>query len=144
MHTFLFQEADWEAEGEFVDQYGTGKAARGYTMVRHDVDSWSVEGKINVEGLEPGIIRNNYTIRPWMSGEKATSWQSVNPALGLFFGMIAAVNDSLLSHFVSEDGEYSGVESMRMVDAFTYESRGALFKRNRRISSWSMILERSG
>ena len=144
MHTFLFQEADWDAEGEFFDQYGKEKAARGYTLVRHGPDKWEVEGEMTVEGPEPRSIRNNYTLEAWPPGGRATSWQSVDPALGLLFGMIGAVGDSLLSHFVSEDGEFSGVESLRMVDAGTYQSRGALFKRNRRISSWSMILKKTG
>ena len=142
MHTFLFQEAHWEAEGVYLDREGNEAPARGMTRVCHVEEEWSVEGEMLVGQDDPVVIRNVYTLEPWPGGEDSSPWESVNPELGLLFGMITVVGDTILSRFVSEDGEYSGMESLRMIDETTYENRGALFKRDRKISSWSMELKK--
>jgi len=142
LHTFLFQEAEWEAEGEFLDQDGKEGAAKGITRIHHDIDEWHVEGEVTIGYCDPVVVRNVYTLPPWSGGEDASPWESVNPDLGLLFGMIAVVGDTILSRFVSEDGEFSGMESYRMIDNETYENRGAIFKRDQKISSWSMELKK--
>jgi hypothetical protein len=142
LHTFLFQEAQWEAEGSFWDQHGKKKPAYGRSRIFHKDNIWEIDGELNVGEDEPMTIRNLHTLEPWKKGEGASSWQSVNPTLGLLFGMIAVVGDTILSRFVSEDGEYSGLESLRMIDTNCYDNKGALFKRDRRISSWSLELRR--
>jgi hypothetical protein len=141
LHTFLFQEADWEAEGILLDQDGNESAATGVTRIRHGEDEWRIEGEMTTGLDDPSVIRNDYTLVPWPGGEDASPWEAVSPVLGLLFGMIAVVGDTILSRFVSEDGEYSGMESFRMIDETTYENRGALFKRDRKISSWRMELK---
>ena len=143
MHTFLFQEAEWEAEGVFLDQDGKQSEARGVTIVRHGIDEWCVEGELKTGHDGSSVIRNDYILEPWPDGNDSSPWESVNPVLGLLFGMIAVVGDTILSRFVSEDGEYSGMESLRMIDEATYENRGALFKRDHKISSWMIELKRN-
>ena len=142
MHTFLFREAEWEAEGVFQDQDGNELALQGITTIHHGDDEWCIDSEMAVGGNDPPVIHNSYTLEPWPGGEDASPWQSVNPVMGYLFGMIAVVGDTILSRFVSEDGEYSGMESMRMIDADTYENRVALFKRDQKISSWSMELKK--
>jgi hypothetical protein len=142
MHTFLFQEGDWEAEGTYLDQDGNETDATGITKVIHGADEWRIEGAITTGRADPSVIHNVYTLAPWPGGEDASPWESVDPVLGLLFGMIAVVGDTILSRFVSEDGEYSGMESLRMIDGITYENRGALFQRDRKVSSWKMEMRR--
>lgn len=142
MHTFLFHEADWEVEGICLDQDGNEMAAKGITRVRHGTDEWNVEGEMTTGQGNPFMVRNSYTLAPWPGGEDASPWESVDPVLGLLFGMIAVVGDTILSRFVSEDGEYSGMESLRMMDNATYQNRGALFKRDRKISSWRIEMRK--
>lgn len=142
MHTFLFQEADWEATGVYLDRDGGETSAAGITRVRHGIDEWYIEGEITTDQDDPPVIRNFHTLPPWPGGEDSSPWESVNPVLGLLFGMLTVVGDTILSRFVSEDGEYSGMESFRMIDSATYENRGALFKRDSKIASWSMELKK--
>jgi hypothetical protein len=142
MHSFLFQEGDWKSKGTYLDQDGNETAVAGTTRVRHGVDEWQVEGEMTADHGDPSVIHNIYTLAPWPGGKDASPWESVDPELGLLFGMIAVVGDTILSRFVSEDGEYSGMECLRMIDEVTYENRGALFKRDRKVSSWKMELKR--
>ncbi|MGD8352996.1 MAG: hypothetical protein PVJ01_02430 [Pseudomonadota bacterium] len=139
-HTFLLKEGHWEAEGVYRGPADSGRPAGGYTTVTHGEDVWRIEGELVVGEEGQLVIRNSYEIEPWRQGGYASSWHSVNPAFGLLLGMFAVVDDTILTRFISEDGEYSGVESIRMVDAGTYESRGALFKRNLLASSWFVTL----
>ena len=140
MHTFLFKEAHWEAIGTYRGPVGGDRPAKGYTTVTHDEDVWNMEGKLIVGEDEQLVIRNSYEIEPWREGVHASAWHSVNPGLGLLLGIFAIAGDTILTRFISEDGEYSGVEAIRMIDPDTYESRGALFRRNLLASSWSVTL----
>lgn len=140
MHTFILTEAHWEAMGTYRGPVGGDRPATGYFTVIHDEDIWSMEGKLIVGENEDLIIRNSYEIEPWREGGYASAWHSVNPGLGLLLGIFAIAGDTILTRFISEDGEHSGVEAIRMVDPDTYESRGALFRRNVLASSWIVTL----
>ena len=141
MHTFLLKEGHWVADGVFFGPGGVESPARGYTTVTHGEDLWKVEGELIV-GENEMIVRNSYEVEPYREGGRSFAWHSVNPALGLLLGMFAIVDDTILTRFISEDGEYSGVEAVRMIDQDTYESRGALFRRNALASSWTVTLFR--
>ena len=140
MHTFLLKEGHWEAKGTYRGPSGGDKTANGYTTVVHGEDVWRLEGELAIGEDGQFVIRNSYEVEPWREGGYASAWHSVNPGLGLLLGIFAVVDDAILTRFISEDGEYSGVESIRMVDTETYESRGALFRRNILASSWSITL----
>ena len=141
-HTFLLKEGHWEATGSYRGPSGGDKPAKGYTTIIHEDEVWRVEGELVVGDEEELVIRNNYEVEPWREGGYASAWHSVNPGLGLLLGIFAVVEDTILTRFISEDGEYSGVESIRMVDLDTYMSRGALFRRNIMASSWSVTLKK--
>ncbi|WP_092476202.1 hypothetical protein [Desulfotruncus arcticus] len=69
-----------------------------------------------------------------------TTWQSYNPALGLLIGKFMVIEDTILSTYVSEDGDYSGPESLVKISDNLYKTKGFAFKGNSKLSSWSVEL----
>ncbi|MDV3425827.1 MAG: hypothetical protein LIR50_00885, partial [Bacillota bacterium] len=69
-------------------------------------------------------------------------WKSFNPALGELNGIFIIVQDSIMSKYISKDEQYNGFEYLKKVDDVTYENRGAAFKKEEKLSSWAVKLER--
>lgn len=85
---------------------------------------------------------NKYTIEPIGSGRDFTFWTSTNPALGILAGRFMIVSDTILSSYESEDGQYSGIESLIILDSETYRNRGFAFHNQNKLSSWEVELSR--
>jgi hypothetical protein len=114
----------------------------GETAIEHGDKVWSLNGFMELKRDEPVRFYNNYTIQPILPGRDHTAWTSVNPSLGTLVGRFMIVGDIILSRYRSEDGKYSGTESLRMVDPKTYENRGFAFQESNKLSSWQVTLER--
>ena len=54
----------------------------------------------------------------------------------------AWLGDTILSAYTSEDGQYSGSESLVFVDKETYQNRGFAFHNRNKLSSWEVDLNR--
>jgi len=52
---------------------------------------------------------------------------SENPALGKLIGKFMIIGDTVLSSYISENGIYSGTESLFKIDESTYLNRGFAF-----------------
>ncbi|SFH41029.1 hypothetical protein SAMN05660649_05108 [Desulfotomaculum arcticum] len=50
------------------------------------------------------------------------------------------IEDTILSTYVSEDGDYSGPESLVKISDNLYKTKGFAFKGNSKLSSWSVEL----
>lgn len=143
MHTFLFSEATWIADGRFVLENGIEAAAHGRTVVRHGPGEWVNEGRVVLDLPEGELaIENVYRIEPFEPEDGLTSWSADNPALGRLRGTFAVVDDTILSSYESEDGSARGIESLRRVDAETYRARGCMILDGELASSWSVRLRR--
>lgn len=94
-HTFLFEEAVWEAEGTYLPAEGPALSARGRTEITHADDVWINDGRLVMgEGESRRELRSTYRIRPFPAGVRSTSWTSQNPALGELRGTFAVVGGS--------------------------------------------------
>jgi hypothetical protein len=134
-HTYLLREGRWEALGTLIDTAGNANVAVGWFVVMHQSDKWTIEAQMNE-------FHNTYEVIPRKADAAAIPWTSVNPPIGNLKGWFALFEDTILSSFLSDDGRYSGSEAMRMVDADTYDVRGALYLDNGHVSSWSTVLKR--
>ncbi len=134
-HTYLLREGRWEALGTTIDTAGNANVAVGWFVVVHQKDKWTIEAQMNE-------FHNTCEVIPRKADAAAMPYASVNPALGKFKGWFALFEDTILSSFQSEDGRYTGSEAMRMIDADTYDVRGALYLDNGHVSSWSTVLKR--
>ena len=139
-HTFLFQEAIWKATGKYSDPNNNIIQVEGETKITHLGDKWLLKGSMKLILDNPIEFQNNYEIVPFKDCKDFTNWKSYNPALGNLSGKFMVVSDSLISSWISEDKNYSGVETLIKIGDKLYHSRGFAFKGDEKLSSWSVEL----
>src|SRR5262245_32316986 len=135
-HTFLLEPGRWIADGRNIDGAGEVTRAEGEAVFVHRPDVWVNDSWMRVADGHGSTYRNRYEFQPMVRGESATSFRSVNPALGTMHGSYAFVGDAILVSFATDDRAYSGTECLLQVDADTYRNFGVFFKGNQRMGSW--------
>jgi hypothetical protein len=141
-HTFLFDEGLWETRGEYRDESGVALSAVAMSEIIHRENLWVIESSMTLSGNDGMRLSNTYEVVPFKREDGHTRWKSVNPAVGNLLGRFAVVNDMILSTFVSESDEYSGMEALLFVSSDLYRAGGMFFSGERRLSSWAMELVR--
>ncbi len=139
-HTFLLSEGTWVAKGNYFDELNNSIPVEGKTIITHTDKLWFNEGYMELLLDSPMRFENKYEIVPFVKDH--TSWKSFNPALGTLLGKFAVIDDTILSAYVSEDNQYSGVECMIKINNTTYASKGFAFKGIEKLSSWDVTLEK--
>lgn len=140
-HTFLLQEGLWKAKGTYYNEQNNQIPVVGETRIIHAKDKWLNEGFLKLLlSSSPVEYQNKYEIIPLESERDFTTWESFNPALGNLHGKFMIVNDTIISMYVSDNGEYTGSECLIQVSETTYKNRGFAFKGNKKLSSWAVEL----
>lgn len=142
IHTFLLEPGCWQAEGSFHDEHGEKVRATGEATITHAPKIWKNSGHMTIHGTEPATFESHYEIMPFSKDVDSTQWTSLNPAIGQLNGTYTFIDDTILSIFRSEDGEYQGQETLLQVSLDQYRAVGAFFKGNKKLSSWNVILKR--
>ncbi len=141
VHTFLFREGLWKAEGEYVDEAMNRASLEGQTRITHYPDAWLNEGRMTIDmGGNKIRVENRYRIIPFAEGSDFTTWESFNPSLGTLRGHFVVIGNAILSSCTSADSHYSGTEFLLQEAADRYINCGALFSASAKISSWSLTL----
>jgi len=144
MHSFLLQEGVWIARGHYLDDMERMLTIEGTVSITHLEGLWLNEGEAEIRMAEnPVKICSRYEIIPFEEGRNQTTWESVNPDLGILRGQVIIVADAIISTCRSEKGEYTGAEFHIKVSDVHYKNRGILLKGNDKLSSWSADLKRS-
>ncbi|MGD9202520.1 MAG: hypothetical protein PVI26_13235 [Chitinispirillia bacterium] len=91
----------------------------GETKISHEVDSWVLDGFMELSLDMPVRFTNQYSIEPVEKGKDFTFWSSINLALGKLLGKFMIIGDTILSSYTSEDGQYSGSVCLIFVDRDT-------------------------
>ncbi|HOM03198.1 MAG TPA: hypothetical protein PLH43_10265 [Acetivibrio sp.] len=141
-HTYIFEEGNWKAEGLYFDHENNCVGVYGETSIKHLKDEWILDGFMELKTENPIRFFNKYSIKPISDRKDYTSWTSENPALGKLIGKFMIIGDTILSSYISENGIYSGTESLFKIDENTYLNRGFAFNRENKLSSWEVKLER--
>jgi len=142
-HSYLFEEATWDAEGIFGDATGNQVPIEGAVAIIHTPDTWLLNTTMLLQGESSLEVKNHYVVMPFAEGRIETSWTSDNPELGRLEGRFTLIEDTLISTFSSPDGLLHGSEILVQVDADCYENRGLLYKDKQLLSSWAISLTRS-
>ncbi|OGA77391.1 MAG: hypothetical protein A3G81_09770 [Betaproteobacteria bacterium RIFCSPLOWO2_12_FULL_65_14] len=142
MHTFLFEEGTWRAQGEYRDAGGNAAPVDGETSIRHEEARWLFEGVLRVRGERPALHHNRYEIAPFSPGARSTHWSSNNPAVGALRGRFVLAGDAILSFYASPTGRYRGFECIQRRDETRYSVRGTLLEEDKVLSSWALELTR--
>lgn len=139
-HTFLLMEGIWIAKGTFYDENNNIIQVEGSTKITHKKELWLNEGYMKLMLDNPIEMQNRYEIIPF--DKDFTSWQSYNPALGTLIGKFMVVEDTIISTYTTENGEYSGSECLIKINDNLYSTKGFAFKGNSKLSSWSVELSK--
>jgi hypothetical protein len=140
LHTFLFQEGTWRAEGEYSDAGGRAAPVSGETTIRHEEKRWLFEGVLRVKGERPALHHNRYEIEPFSPGARSTHWTSSNPAVGALRGRFVLAGDAILSFYASPTGRYRGFECLLQRTEKSYSAHGALLEEDKVVSTWALEL----
>ena len=140
-HTYIFEEGIWKASGKFYDENNNCTEVTGETEIKHK-GAWILDGYMELKLDDPIRFSNKYTIEPIGQGKDFTFWSSVNPILGTLLGKFMIIGDTILSSYESEDGQYSGTESLTILDSETYKNRGFAFHNTIKLSTWEVDLIR--
>jgi hypothetical protein len=144
IHTFLLQEGVWIARGHYLDDMEQILPLEGTVRITHLEGLWLNEGQAEIKmGENPVKICSRYEIIPFEEGRNRTTWESVNPDLGIMQGQVIIVADTIISTCRSEKGEYTGAEFHIKVSDVHYKNRGIFTKGNDKLSSWSVDLKKS-
>ncbi len=144
MHTFLFQEGVWIARGHYFDDMERILPLDGVVKITHLEGLWLNEGEVEIKmGGNPFKVCNRYEIIPPEDGKNKTTWESVNPGLGLLLGRYIIVDDTIISTCRSENHEYTGAEFHVKISDTHYKNQGVLLKGDDKLSSWSVNLQKT-
>ena len=138
-HTYLLESGRWLATGNYFDAAGNCFPLRGETRVAKSAQTWRLNGFLEVCAGEPQRFYNDYEIA---AGDRpdVLAWTSLNPALGVLRGAFEIAGAAIFSHYASENGAYSGQETLLFRDAQTYENAGIAFCDGKRLSAWTALL----
>ena len=139
-HTYFYMPLTWNASGTYYDATGNRFSLKGQVTIVHEKDQWTLDGFLEVAFPQPARFTNCYSIQPGPDPLTLT-WKSYNPALGTLQGALEVVGDSILSHYISQDGVYSGYETLIQYDKYTYYNVGLSMKNGKKMSSWTAILK---
>ena len=141
-HSYIFEEGIWSASGRYYDKNQACISLSGKTKISHKNDHWVLDGFMELALDKPVKFTNRYSIEPIASEKDFTFWSSINPALGKLLGKFMIIGDTILSSYASENGLYSGSESLILIDKKTYKNKGFTFRGRNKFSSWEVDLNR--
>lgn len=141
-HSYILEEGIWKASGKYYDENQTCIGISGETKISHKEDTWILDGFMELSLDTPVRFTNRYSIDPIDSTKDFTFWFSINPALGKLLGKFMIIGDTILSSYTSEDGQYSGSESLIFVESELYKNRGFALHNRNKLSSWEVDLNR--
>lgn len=138
-HSYFFDSLRWNAAGTYQDENGNAFPLTGEVKIIHTETEWKLDGYMEVNFSEPFRFTNCYRI---FSTKQDTTlrWESYNPALGKLQGTFEIVGDWIISCYRSENGTFSGTETLLQKSASEYENAGISFQNGMKMSSWSAVL----
>jgi hypothetical protein len=143
-HTFLFEPAVWSVGGMFWAGDRQPIDAQGRIEITHRETCWLLAGSMKVLSSPHVEFVSAYSIE--LPGRDPTTlkWTAENAMLGKLLGVFSIVGGSILSIFHSTDGAYQGTEHLAQVDADHYRACAMLLFNDRKLSSWQVMLTRTG
>ncbi|HPG38005.1 MAG TPA: hypothetical protein PLP19_06625 [bacterium] len=141
-HTYILQEGIWHASGRFYDEFENCFTLEAVTQTTHTEDEWIHEGTMIIHSPQPLEISNKYEIIPLMKNNNFTNWVQFNPTLGIITGKFMILENTILSSYRSETGEYTGTEVLIQMNSEKYINRGFAFRGNERLSCWTAELHK--
>ena len=141
-HTFLLSEGYWKATGKFWDDQNNEYPVNGETIIKHLESKWINKGVMRVYADRSINFTNEYEIEPLQPGKQQTQWISHNPSMGHLHGTFKIEDDEVVSEYKSAKDNYRGSERFTYQSDDEYKVEGVLTKGKKKVSSWSVVLQR--
>ncbi len=141
-HTYILEEGVWQTTGRYYDEYENCYQMEAETKTTHNKDEWIHEGTMIIHSPQILELSNRYEIIPMVNNKSFTNWVQFNPDLGIITGKLMIMENTILSCYRSETGEYTGTEVLIQTSPDKYTNRGFAFRGNEKLSSWSADLLR--
>ena len=138
-HTYFYKTLRWKANGTYYDETEKEYPLYGEVSIIHDGSLWTLTGFLEVQYDTPVRFTNNYDICSSKLKNKL-QWESYNPALGTLKGTFEIVGSSIISSYRSQDGKYSGTETLVQITSKKYYNAGVSFCDGVKMSSWTAML----
>lgn len=138
-HTYFYETLDWTAKGTYYEEDGTSFPLYGEVSIVHNAVQWTLGGFLEVGYNQPVRFTNDYSICA-SDHETTLSWESYNPALGTLKGHFEIIGNSIISHYISDDGVYSGTETLVQRNSEEYYNAGVSFCHGKKMSSWEAVI----
>jgi hypothetical protein len=139
-HSFIFKPWKWSATGACFTADGTSTTVRSAAVVQHGPVVWLIDGWMEWRDGSNAAVKNTYKVVPIQPGGAVTTWTCENPVLGKCNGTLTIVDNSIIMEYQSETEDYHGAEFLLHISDEMYLNRGALFKKDKLVSSWAVIL----
>ncbi len=140
MHSYLLPGRPWKASGSYYDENGRAFELIGQSQATQTGGEWVLNASMEVLFETPVRFSNRYSIH-LTDAEHTLSWTSFNPALGQLSGTFSIIGNSIISIYSSENGTYSGSETLMQIDPTTYHNVGVAFHNGVRMSAWTALLK---
>lgn len=139
-HTYFYDTLNWIAEGTYYEEDGKPLPLYGEVSIVHTEDEWTLGGFLEVRYAEPIRFTNHYNIHSTKQ-DTTLLWESFNPALGILKGTFEIIGDCIISHYTSDDGIYSGTETLIYRNCAEYYNAGVSFRYGQKMSSWNAFIK---
>jgi hypothetical protein len=142
-HSYFVDESSWVVSGTYLNEKSVPVTVEGKSVVtrRGDLCFNEVAMKLSPpEGEDYRSLeyRTVYEYAPIETGTDSTVWQASNDPLGRLHGVLAFVDEMILSSYQTTSGSIRGVETFLRISANEYRCRGVLFESGKKSSSWAL------
>jgi hypothetical protein len=142
-HSYFVEESSWVVSGVYVNEKSVPATVEGESVVTQRGDRCFNEVAMKLSPTEGEDYRNLeyrtvYEYAAVETGADSTAWQASNDLLGRLHGVLAFVDETILSSYQTTSGSIRGVETFVRISANEYRCRGALFESGKKSSSWAL------
>lgn len=134
-HTFLFQNARWQAQGFYYSkEMRVAAPFTGETVATRSEDNWTIDRSMDVAGETLVHIEDHYDIHATNNAAQF-DWAGRGSELGAMNGAFIALPSMITSSYTVPDTDISGSEMFMQVSETEYLMEGVI-NRNGEPESW--------
>ena len=125
-HTFLFQNARWQAQGFYYSkEVGAAAPLTGETVVTRAGDNWTIDRSMDISWETPVHIEDHYDIHTTNNAAQF-DWVAQDTKLGTMNGAFIALPSIITSSYTVPDTDISGSEMLMQVSETEYLMEGVI------------------
>ncbi|MDR2199055.1 MAG: hypothetical protein LBR53_06335 [Deltaproteobacteria bacterium] len=141
-HTYIFEPGLWSVEGIYRDGKNIPHAQEGQLLVSHTPELWTIDSQLKISGRDKRDFLTRYEFAPFSALDVYAEWKSFSGGPEPIYGLFVVIEESVMTPWQSQTGQYWGQEVLTFQSSVKYLSRGFAFLKDKLVSSWSAELQR--